>query len=629
MNTGAMVAHFLSPETGKTLLDAVRPQVGDLELTALDQLHLTIVFLGEADALPEQGNELSSICRLLASQLAPIEGSLNGIGRFADKDPNALYANFDAPGLAKLRELIIAFARTGGIEPVLSHGYSPHVTLAYLAVSAPTPSITIAPIPCLIDSITFARGDEQIVYPLRGQIPVAEMTATPMRVSEMFSFDLPTFSFRDEAGYPDVPVASGVDLAALTAGDPDPLFVTRPLAILDAVSVNGLEYDETLISDIERQIVGKVARQGHVSEETKSWEFPDDVAIWVGVKRMPDVLLGKAYIYPGTHFNTMVRKRKAAGGELSNSIWGKSSFIETANGTVRSIGLRMESCDFVPAERASLQDLGGKFQLTSEMEAPMPEPIEEVSEMDTFKKKLAEMAPDSLYEMLSEAQRQQCAEMRIKECDGGKVYEMLSEMHRQHVAETHSASKSMKLVPKEETTMSEGSIAEMQTQIAEMTALKTQLAEVLVARNQDQAQIAEMQATLKRYAREEFDRSLDNTVAGYFADWRVSTEDGKQKLEAVKKNLRVLTVAEMAGSTKPEDIKPAAEKAWANVKPLAEMTLASLAGPSAFVGVTTASGAAGGNRFGFDPNTGRYSNEAVTAAIQRTNIMGGREGRTS
>lgn len=610
-NTGAMLAFFLPPETGNALLSAVGAQTGDLELTKTADLHLTVVYLGEAaDLPPEQNNALTKCLPMLTDQLASLSGNLNGIGRFQDHDPNALYANVDAPGLAQLRALLIYLARQCGIEPVLEHGYSPHVTLAYLPAAVPTPSIQIAPIPCQIEAITLAIGDQQTVYPLRGLLPVSELRQS---VKEMISFDLPVFSFKDESGYPDVPISPRVDLAALTAGDPDPLFVTRPLGVLGGVSQNGLVYDETLLSEIEQQSVGKVARQGHVAESNRSWEFPNDVAIWVGVLRSGDTLLGKSYIYPGTAFNQMVRKRKAAGGTLSNSIWGNSAIVEMPDGSRRSLGLELESIDFVPAERASLEALGGAIVTTSEMSSeegtPMTDNLAEAA--DALRQSVANMQPDALYECLSEAQRQHCAEMRLKECDGGKVYEMLSEMHREHVTEAHSTAKNMKRVPKEATTVSETTVAEMASQTSEMKTMRQQ--------------IAEMQTVIKGYQRDEFDRSLDDTVNAYFADWRVNTESGKDKLNAVKKNLRLLTVSEMAGSTKPEDIQAAAEKAWANIKPLAELTLASLAGPGAFVGAAVVSGP--GAAHGFDPSTGRYSPEAVTAAVQRTNIHGGREGR--
>lgn len=457
-------------------------------------------------------------------------------------------------------------------------------------------------------------------------------------VSEMVSIELPPFSFVDEPGYPDVPPALGVDMGALTAGDSDPMFITRPLAVLGSVSDNGLVYDQALIDAIYEQVLAKrpPGRLGHVSEENRSWEFPPDVVLWIGALQDNGTLYGKCYVYPNTEFKTMARKRKAAGSGLSNSIWGQASQVDNADGTRRSIGLKLESIDFVPPERAALEALGGKFAVTSEMEkgqGSMAEGEDRVQATEFWKTGVASLAPEEVEGVLSEAQRHHIAQSHMgstscSECSKG-MYEMLHSEHRgriaeahikqmspeevnkhlsdaqrAHIVESHLMQKSMKMVPSEAKVVEESKLAEMKRDLE----------------NQFSAQIAEMGNVIKQYQREDFDRAVTAEIDRRL-DWNVHTTDGKQKLAALKANFRVMLVAEMAGSTKKEDISPAADRAWTTFTPLAEMTRAALAGPSAFVGTVTSSPTGGREaQYGFDPKSGQYDDK--TAKQQAAKLFG-------
>lgn len=467
-------------------------------------------------------------------------------------------------------------------------------------------------------------------------------------VSEML-ITSPFFTADQQARFPDVPTLPGVNITQLTKGDANPVFVTRPLAILDAVGKSGLRYDAAMLDFIQEQVATKrpAARRGHVSEMNRSSEFPPDEGYWIGVMRdsgevfgKPTVF-GKAYLVPGRPLHEMVPLRDAAGTPISNSIWGMAATADNGDGTHRCVALDLETIDFCPAERASLDDLGGKFVVTSEMEGATSvaegdvvlEHDDKAEDLALIRAEIAKLAPERMAEFYGALHEmghsKPCAEMFLRECSPQTAHEMLtapqkrhiaeacmaetapeelyktlSDAHKQHIAEAYAAATGKKLVPHEEV------IAE--TALAEMTGMKTKLAEMTAM----QTQIAEMDAQLKQYRRQEFDRALDERVAGFFSDWHVLTEDGKAKIAALKTNLRVMVVAEMAGSTKPEDIQPAADKAWENFKPLAEITRGALSGPSAFVGAATSAG--GGN--GYDRNTGRYDEDKAKQAKQKLNL---------
>lgn len=418
----------------------------------------------------------------------------------------------------------------------------------------------------------------------------------------------PRYTAVEEQNFPDVPLLPGIDMKRLTKGDDNPIFVVRPLAILGAVSDNGLEYDSQMLDDIQRQIAEKrpPARRGHISEANRNFEFPPDEGYWIGVLRdngevfgKPTVF-GKCFLMPGTPLHEMIQARDATGTPISNSIWGDAALVDQENGLMRSLETDIESIDFVPPERAALKALGGKFDLTSEMRnqtmADEKGQLTDAERHSIAEAHIKECSPAMVHEMLTPDQRKHVTETTIKALPSQETHAMLAETTRKAVAEAYCKEGGLKMVKEDDIDESD------KKSVAEMTSMRTRL--------------SEMESTLKRYEREDFDRALNGAV-DHQLDWKVSTEDGQKKLTALKANLRVQVVAEMAGSTKKDDIAAAAGRAWETFKPLAEMTRAALAGPSAISGVVSSGG--DGNKFGFDPATGRYTEDAVNQATTRAN----------
>jgi hypothetical protein len=466
----------------------------------------------------------------------------------------------------------------------------------------------------------YLSGDEAKYYAQwlsSGKQP-DKKTGEARRVREMY-IAAPSYRVEDEPNFPDVPLTVSLDL--IKARDPDPVLVTRPLAILGEVSENGLVYNEAICEAILAQVNAKkpAARRGHVAETNRSSAFPPDAGYWVGA--MEDTafygkkaIFGKCWVVPGTPMREMALNRQVTGTPLSNSIWGSVAEREDEQGNTVPVGLTLETIDFVPAERAALQALGGQFTITSET-------IQEETTMDgdeSLTDLLKGKAPGELYAHLSEAGHgHKLAEMHLKEgkcaeCTGSALHEMLGghsgavcethlresatpeetyamlpEGHRKHVAEAYAREMGLGMAP----------LGETNKQASEMVSV--------------QRQLAEMQNVIKSYQRQDYERGLQDTVDGFYTDWNVVTPDGRGKLDSLKRQHRLLTVAEMAGSAKLEDIAPAAAKAWDELKPVAETMKVALAGPNAFVSYGTPSN---NNPYGYDRATGRYSDEAVDKA---------------
>jgi hypothetical protein len=183
--------------------------------------------------------------------------------------------------------------------------------------------------------------------------------------------------------FPDVPIAAGVDMAALRALDAEPVFVTLPIVPeVGAVSANGLLYDEALVNSIAEQINAKrpAGMFGHLKDSERDSAFPLPEALWVGAKREGATLWGKAYIRPGAA-RDYVRHLKAVGGEIATSIYGKGKPQPVREGVRRLSPFRLESLDFAPPERAALQQ-GALPQVTAEMQTTATRAADVEQELD-------------------------------------------------------------------------------------------------------------------------------------------------------------------------------------------------------------------------------------------------------
>src|SRR5258706_34386 len=765
-NTGAMIAHF--PDQALNLLVEIAAQHFPGYAVPGSDMHLTLAYLGEAADLGDDDEmEMSNELDHLASKLSPLQGSINGITRFLDSDPNPVVVNFDARGFSTLRKVLLNSLRGQGVKPVLNHGFTPHITLAYLPADKQMPDVKFSPIPVTLNSLSLAVGQVRTDFPLRGDVALSEAKHMSKFLSESGVYDVsvgedaddqngdndndqddvdlaeltkyvdgvsesvpkgapssdfadppsglyvgdakhaalavqavtsgfrgnkakargnpgvksriasavrkfysgamqkyyltwlntgkkpgqrptsesrvmhemymaaPGYSVEDEVRFPNVPTSPNVNLAELMAvyKDTEPCFVTRPLAILGEVSDNGLPYNQALCDDVFNQVNSKrpVGRRGHVSEADKSSLFPPDDAYWIGavwdstVYGKP-VVFGKAYVVPG-ETRDMVLSRRATGTALSNSLWGDVTTSEDENGNIVPLGVEIESIDFVPAERAALQALGGSFMVTSEMKGSETM----AGTKEAMQEAISAIGPNALHEMMSEAQRHHVAEAHVREgkcseCAPDKMNEMLSEAHRAHitearmheetpeetykhmddgkrksVAEMYAKEMNMRLAPHEEESVKEESMQEMKT-------LKSSL--------------SEMQKELSELRREKFEGELDKAVDTYFAAFHVNTPKGQEGLANLKSTLRFRALSEMAGMKDGQiaaNIAAATEAAWPHVKPLTEMFVASAGGPAAVVGNNDNGSAQIEAQAGWDAATGRYKTEAAKEARNRAN----------
>lgn len=167
---GAMIALFVPAQTAQMLTQLASG--AGLTPQPTDSLHLTLAYLGDAaEMMATPPDAVMTVLQTFAAKTAPIMGRISGIGRFTNDSgdgTNAVYASFDAECLADCRHELLEALDAIGIECDSEHGFTPHITLAYIPTSAPTPDIALAPIDATFDTLALAVGDQRVAFPLTG-----------------------------------------------------------------------------------------------------------------------------------------------------------------------------------------------------------------------------------------------------------------------------------------------------------------------------------------------------------------------------------------------------------------------------------------------------------------------------
>lgn len=224
---------------------------------------------------------------------------------------------------------------------------------------------------------TLQRGDGR--YPIRDVVAVTAFAGKP------------------GIEYPDVPTADGIDVAALTEGDPAPFFVTLRIGEIDAVSGNGHWFDEAFEMDLIQQTIERRATgiMGHLRDEDRGSLFPVPDVYWVGALLAQDFAWGKAYVPPG-EVREFLRRKKAQGGEVATSIYGTAGEIEWVEEREawKPLGFILESLDLAPPERAGVPSLAVVPKVTAEMSNQAPPPGQEPNPMKDKLEVLAALTAD-------------------------------------------------------------------------------------------------------------------------------------------------------------------------------------------------------------------------------------------
>jgi len=158
---GGMIAWQLPPVLARTL---ALPLYG---AEPWDDLHLTLCFFPDF-ALVDQAR-VQAIMQDVLAKRGSLPGEVAGFGRFSASESSdgkdVLYAALDIPGLEAMREDLVARLERAKQSVSHTHGYTPHVTLMYLAPDEPTPIERIDHLTLRLNHLVLTSPD--VAQPLR------------------------------------------------------------------------------------------------------------------------------------------------------------------------------------------------------------------------------------------------------------------------------------------------------------------------------------------------------------------------------------------------------------------------------------------------------------------------------
>lgn len=156
-----------------------------------DDMHVTLGYYGKVgkDLAPEQVASIEKCVAKAAQGYKPVQAFIGGVGRFngtqTSDNKDVLIAHVDSPGLHDVRDDLLAQVQkcagiakaegeaAAGPSPKRDHGYTPHITLAYIDPAGPMPVHKLARDEFTFTHLVMAVGKERKMYAL-GEIPVAK-----------------------------------------------------------------------------------------------------------------------------------------------------------------------------------------------------------------------------------------------------------------------------------------------------------------------------------------------------------------------------------------------------------------------------------------------------------------------
>ena len=333
------------------LQDYLRGQLPEgSEFVDADSFHVTLVYMPDADA---------DVVGIDAPAKLPVFGMGGfGLAQFDTPDGWAIHLRIEnTVQLTYLQAALFYAVQAAGIV-VGQHSwpglYRPHVTLAYVPkivdwhdekyISLPN-SVYLHVEKFILKRDTEALATWPLLTELAGARPVMEMATFREMMEWQFSGTVP-----------DVPTSKEVNIAELTKGDENPVFVTLPSVRANATSDKQIYYGSDVVKEIMRQVVTErpTGIMGHLKDEDRSTKFPIPDVYWVGAALQNDLLWVKGYVPPGK-VAEMLTKMKAANSKVALSIYGLANHTwDAKRGAWVASELSLEQIDIAPPKRSGL-----------------------------------------------------------------------------------------------------------------------------------------------------------------------------------------------------------------------------------------------------------------------------------
>lgn len=163
---GIMVAFVLPLQIAERLAAAVvAAGISADQAPPAAEMHLTLAYLGQVSDIPAEKQamvreQVLRVAQSVADAHLPLTGKVNGHGIFENGEERAYWATFDSPALPALRQELVNKLNGAGVPISLLHGFTPHITLAYLSAGQEMPSESPGQVTLAFDRLTVAWGGE-------------------------------------------------------------------------------------------------------------------------------------------------------------------------------------------------------------------------------------------------------------------------------------------------------------------------------------------------------------------------------------------------------------------------------------------------------------------------------------
>ncbi len=175
--TGVMIALDIPPFESKILEAGARDAFGkDATLVPAQQMHVTLAYFGDVADVKVSRETLTALVRAFAARQSAIHGGISGIGKFAPVEADgqsAFYASFDSPELPAFYNELAELLEAAGVPADKSHGFIPHITVAYSKSNALPDFLGRSMIGVWINAVTLAWGGEWVSIPM-GETGIGE-----------------------------------------------------------------------------------------------------------------------------------------------------------------------------------------------------------------------------------------------------------------------------------------------------------------------------------------------------------------------------------------------------------------------------------------------------------------------
>ena len=138
-----------------------------------DESHVSVVLFDDEESLDKE--RLVSLVWSVCTKYEKMIGKLNGVGRFLEchkEGFHCVYLNFDCPGLSELRNELVETLEGEGYKVSKNHGYTPHMTLAYIPKDGNPDLSALKPLEVEVKGISVYWNNDQPVLISFGAPPV-------------------------------------------------------------------------------------------------------------------------------------------------------------------------------------------------------------------------------------------------------------------------------------------------------------------------------------------------------------------------------------------------------------------------------------------------------------------------